>query len=118
MHELSLIQSLFDEIENIKKTNQLKKITDIYLSVGELSGVDMDFLRSTYDLYIADTKWKDLRLHLQWVPWVIRCIDCGREQQVANFNNQCSSCGSLSTTTLRGTEFILQKLEAETEVEV
>jgi len=117
MHELSLIQSLFDEIESIKKSNQLNKITDIYLSVGEMSGVDREFLRSTYELFIAETQWRDLRLHLQGVPWVICCDDCGLEQQVVNKHNRCSSCGSFSTTTLRGKEFILQKIEAETEAQ-
>ncbi len=116
MHELSLIENMLDQLEGMKKLHGLKEITDVHLSVGELSGVDARFLRSSFDLFVPSTAWSHLKMHLTTEPWVVRCRDCGLEQEIMELNNQCKQCGSQSTETLRGTEFLIQRIEGERHV--
>jgi hydrogenase nickel insertion protein HypA len=113
MHELSLIQSMFEELETISRENRLCKITDIHLNVGEISGVDIDFLKSTYELFVPETKWADIKLHLKFIPWVIQCNKCNLTQPVQNLNNRCQACGDTSTKTVQGQEFTIQRVEGE-----
>ena len=116
MHELSLIESMLDQLSKMKIKYQLAKITDVHVSVGEMSGVDLGYLKSTFDLYIPNTTWAGLQMHLSSIPWRIRCRRCMKEQVVHDLNNQCESCGSNETETLQGMEFLIQRIEGEPHV--
>lgn len=116
MHELSLIEDMLRQLESMKKLHELRSITDVYLTVGEMSGVDARFLQSSFELFVPTTSWADLKMHLTVEPWIVRCRDCGYEQEVVEFNNQCKKCGSQSTETIQGTEFLIQRIEGESHV--
>jgi hydrogenase nickel incorporation protein HypA/HybF len=116
MHELSLIENMLDQLDAMKRQHNLREITDVYLTVGELSGVDLRFLQSSFDLYAPSTAWAHLKMHLTQEPWRVRCRDCGLEQQVEEWNNQCGRCTSPNTETIQGTEFLIQRIEGEPNV--
>jgi hydrogenase nickel incorporation protein HypA/HybF len=116
MHELSLIENMLDQLELMKKRHSLKEITDVYVTVGELSGVDIRFLQSSFDMFVPATAWAHLKLHLTVIPWKVRCSECGLEQIVDECHNQCKQCESPNTVTVDGTEFIIQRIEGETYV--
>ena len=116
MHELSLVVDMLDQLSQMKKQHQLASISDVHVEVGEISGVDAGFLRSTFDLHIPGTLWADLRLHLNVIPWQVRCLDCGLEQVVRDWENQCQHCQSANTETIAGKEFIIKRIEGETHV--
>ncbi len=111
MHELSLLQSLLEQLDQLKVDHDLESINEVYLSVGEISGVDISFFQSTADLYLPSTPWARLILHFQELPWRIRCLDCYQEQVVIEQNNQCQQCHSQQTTTIQGREFLIQRVE-------
>lgn len=116
MHELSLIESLLDQLHYMKKEHGLEKITVVHLGVGEISGVDLSFFRSTYDLYIPQTEWSHLSVNLTLIPWRVRCRGCGWEQKVEDWNKVCGRCGSEDTETIEGQEFLIQRIEGESHV--
>lgn len=111
MHELSLLQSLLDQLQDIKEKNQIDSINDVYLSVGEISGVEISFFQSTADLYLPSTDWSHLRFHFFKIPWCVRCKNCLNEQEVKNQDMKCRNCLSDHTETIRGHEFIIQRIE-------
>jgi hydrogenase nickel insertion protein HypA len=116
MHELSLIENMLDQLSIMKRKHGLKEITDVHLSVGAIAGVDVGFLRSYFEMFVPSTPWRDLKMHLTEVPWVVRCKDCSLEQEVDEFNNQCKCCGSTDTETVQGKEFLILRVEGETNV--
>lgn len=116
MHELSLIENMLDQLSDLKRRHKLKEITDVYVTVGELAGVDIRFLQSSYDLFVPQTDWSNLKMHIESVPWQIRCRDCGLEQRVIEYNNKCERCESQNTETIAGKEFLIQRIEGESHV--
>lgn len=111
MHELSLIHSLLDQLDDLKKKHGLESITDVYLRVGTISGVDLSYLRSTFDLYIPNTNWSHLKLHLLEVSWRVRCLGCHAEREGGDVHVDCPHCHSHYWETIQGEEFVLQRVE-------
>lgn len=116
MHELSLIENMLDQLESMKKQYKLASITDVHVTVGEMSGVDVSFLQSSFDMYVPNTRWAHLKMHVSKVPWRVRCRSCLLEQTVDEWNNQCQQCGSTETETIQGMEFLIQRIEGEPHV--
>ncbi|MEY4615515.1 MAG: hydrogenase accessory protein HypA [Pseudomonadota bacterium] len=116
MHELSLLENMLDQLSDMKQKYNLSSITDVYVSVGEMAGVDISFLESAYNLFIPSSDWAHLKMHITSVPWRIRCMACGLEQKVDDWHIQCRSCGSNDTETIDGTDFLIQKIEGEPHV--
>lgn len=116
MHELSLVQGMMEQLTEMKKKYQLKEITDVHLTIGEISGVDSRFFQSAFDMFAPTTSWSKLKIHIQNEPWSIRCKDCSHEQNVSDWNNECGKCGSKDTETIKGSEFIIQRIEGDSNV--
>jgi len=100
MHELSIVASLFELLEEKAKEKKAKKIVSVKLKVGALSGVVPEFLETAFDIYKKDTIASESKLKIEEVPLKIRCQQCGTEN-------------SRELKTLSGTELLLEKIEME-----
>lgn len=49
MHEISLVQSLIENLENLRKEHMAQKITNITVIIGRLSGVVIDSFNFAFD---------------------------------------------------------------------
>lgn len=113
MHELSIVASLFEIMEEKAREKQAKKIVSVKLQVGKLSGVVPEFLITAFDVYKKDTIASKARLEIEEVPLTIQCNACGKTMTKDDFVFICIQCGSQDLKTLSGTELILQKMGLE-----
>lgn len=113
MHELSIIASLFEIMEEKAREKDAKKITLVKLQVGALSGVVPEFLLTAFDIYKKDTLAKDAALEIEEVPLRIQCQKCGKDMIKKDFVFMCTFCGSKDLKTRSGTELLLEKMELE-----
>jgi hydrogenase nickel incorporation protein HypA/HybF len=113
MHELSIIASLFEIMEEKARDKEAKKIVFVKLQVGKLSGVVPEFLITAFDVYKKDTIASEAQMEIQEVPLTIRCNACGKTMTRDDFVFICMQCGSQDLKTLAGTELILEKMELE-----
>ena len=113
MHELSIVASLFEILEEKAKENKAKKILSVKLKVGALSGVVPEFLETAFDIYKKDTIASESKLKIEKVPFKIRCQRCGTEIVKDDFVFICEKCDSRELETLSGTELLLEKIEME-----
>jgi hydrogenase nickel incorporation protein HypA/HybF len=113
MHELSIVASLFELLEEKAKEKKAKKIVTVTLKVGALSGVVPEFLETAFNLYKKDTIASDSTLKIKDVPLKIRCQQCGTEIVKDDFVFICEKCDSRELETLSGTELLLEKIEME-----
>jgi hydrogenase nickel incorporation protein HypA/HybF len=51
MHEYSIVQSLFDRIDEQAEAHGAQSVTRVRLRIGSLSGVEVELLESAYDLF-------------------------------------------------------------------
>lgn len=113
MHELSIVASLFEILEEKAREQQAKKVILVKLRVGKLAGVVPEFLQTAFDLYKKDTIAADSTLEIEAVPLKVRCRKCRAEVLQDDFVFVCSGCGSTELETLEGTELFLEKIDLE-----
>lgn len=113
MHELSIVANLFEILEEKAKENKAKKITQVKLRVGVLSGVVPEFLQTAFDIYKKDTIASQAVLDIEEVPLVIECQECRQTTVKEDFVFICDRCGSRELKTLEGTELLLETMELE-----
>ena len=113
MHELSIVASLFEILEEKAEEQKAKKIISVKLKVGALSGVVPEFLETAFDIYKKGTLADEAKLKIEDVPFKIQCQKCQAEIVKDDFIFICDTCGSTELKTLSGTELLLEKIEME-----
>ncbi len=113
MHELSIVASLFETLEEKAKDNKAKKIISVRLKVGALSGVVPEFLKTAFDIFKKNTIADEAELLIEKVPLKVKCQKCGAEIVKDDFVFICEKCASRELKTLAGTELLLEKIEME-----
>jgi len=113
MHELSIVTSLFEILEEKAKEKKSEKILSVKLKVGALSGVVPEFLETAFDVYKKDTIAAEAKLKIEKVPLRVQCQKCGAEIVKNDFIFICEKCDSRELKTLSGTELLLEKVEME-----
>jgi hydrogenase nickel incorporation protein HypA/HybF len=113
MHELSIVASLFEIMEEKAQEKGSKKIISVKLQVGRLSGVVPELLFTAFDVFKKDTIANEAELEIEEIPYTIRCKKCGKTMAKDDFVFTCLHCGSQNLITLTGKELVLEKMELE-----
>lgn len=117
MHELAICQALIDEVTAVANFNRAISVTDVYVSLGPLSGVEGELMQSAFPVAAAGTIANDAALHLQELPVRVACSECGAESEVSANRLVCTACGNWRTELLSGDELLLQRVAMQTEQE-
>jgi hydrogenase nickel incorporation protein HypA/HybF len=113
MHELAICQALIGEVAAVARSRRAMYVSDIYVSIGPLSGVEQPLMRSAFPLAAAGTVANDAALHLTEVPIRVRCTSCGLESDASVNRLVCRHCGDWRTTVLSGDELLLERVVLE-----
>lgn len=114
MHELSLIASVFDILEEQARQHGAARITRVVLKAGVMSGAVPDLLESAFESYKKGTLAEGARLEIVVVPVKLRCPDCGGEAVREETDFSCVGCGSRRVEIVEGRELVVEKVELET----
>jgi hydrogenase nickel incorporation protein HypA/HybF len=115
MHELSLVASVFDVLEEKAREHGATRVTKVVLKVGVLSGVVPDLLESAFDISKKGTLADGARLTIETVPVKLRCPDCGGATVREDADFSCAGCGSRRVEILEGRELVVERIELETD---
>ena len=110
MHELAICQALIGEVQAIARSSHASSVTDVYVSVGPLSGVEGPLMRNAFPFAAAGTVASQAELHLQQTPVRVRCDECGAETEVAVNQLICGRCSNWRTQLVSGDELMLQRV--------
>ena len=113
MHELSICQSLLDQVESIALERNAQYVTLIVVGIGPLSGVESQLLKNAYAFASAGTVAEDAELIIENLPVRVKCNQCGCESDVLPNKLVCKQCGDWRTTLLSGDELMLMSVELE-----
>jgi hydrogenase nickel incorporation protein HypA/HybF len=114
VHELSLIASVFDVLEEKAREHGAARVTRVVLKVGVMAGVVPDLLESAFDIYKKETLAAGARLEVVVVPVRTRCPACGGEAAREDADFSCAACGSRRIEIVEGRELIVERIELET----
>ena len=113
MHELAICQALIGQVTDVAREQHASSVSDIYVSVGPLSGVEGPLLQNAFPIAAAGTIATAAKLHLQTMPIRVFCEECEEESEAAMNRLVCESCGDWRTRLVSGDELLLQRVVLE-----
>ncbi len=114
MHELSLVASVFEVLEEKAREHGAVRITRVVLKVGVMAGAVPDLLESAFEIYKKGTLAEGARLEIVIVPVKLRCPDCGGEAVREDTDFSCAACGSRRVEIVEGRDLVVETIELET----
>ncbi len=113
MHELSLVASVFEVLEDEARKHSASRVTRVVLRIGVMSGVVPDLLRSAFESYKEGTLAAPAELEIVPVPVKLRCPDCGGEAVREDTDFSCAACGSRRVEIVEGRDLVVGTIDLE-----
>lgn len=113
MHELSIALGIVDIAEKEVKKAQAKKVDEIELLIGALSGVELDALEFVWPSAVQDTVLAEAKKKIQYNEAKARCLECETIFPVENAYDACPKCGSYFKDVFQGKELKVKRLILE-----
>ena len=112
MHELGIAQSVLEAVQ-AEAAKRNSKPVKVGLRIGELSAIDPDALRFSFEALTVETDVQSLELEIEFCPRRHRCLDCGTEFEIKNFVFNCPECRANRSECISGEELQLAYIELE-----
>jgi hydrogenase nickel incorporation protein HypA/HybF len=113
MHELAVTESILEIAVRHAKDHNARRITDLYLVLGQWSSILDDSVQFYWDLISEGTTAKGATLHFRRVPVSLACEDCGTEYEPGSEEFTCPNCGGSHVRVVTGEEFQLEAIDIE-----
>ncbi len=115
MHEISLVQGLFEQLKELAATNNATKIISVTMEIGPLCGVVVDSFQFGFDILSADDELvRGAKLIIQVSPVSYNCTNCSHVEVTAGRKpDGCPACGELLLIPDGGNDLLLRQVELE-----
>jgi hydrogenase nickel incorporation protein HypA/HybF len=113
MHELAVTQSILEIAVRHAEGQNAKRITDLFIVMGEWSSTVDDSIQFYWDMISDGSIAMGAKLHFKRIPVEIICISCGTTYKPNSRELLCPSCGSTRIKVKTGEEFYLEAIEVE-----
>ena len=112
MHELSVTESILEIALRHAQETKAKRITDLYLVIGQLSSIVDDSVQFYWDIISQDTPAQGAKLHFKRIPARLTCLECGHEYSPGD-DLACPACHSSHVRVMAGDEFRLDAMDVD-----
>lgn len=113
MHEMGITQGILASAFEAAEGAGADRITEIRISVGELTEV-VDFaLQFAFEALTPGTMAEGATLIVNNIGARSHCNECGVDYDHDRFQMVCVECGSLNVALLQGRELRIDSIEAE-----
>ena len=114
MHEMSIVQTLLEQVESdVRNSGHTGRISTLHLVIGRLSGVHVDAIRFAFELLAPESMASGAELVIDQPRAILCCSACGWQQEIDELQASCPACGSADVTIRGGQELVLQSIELE-----
>ena len=113
MHEMGIAYSVLAAVRTEAKRRPGQTPCKVGVRIGELAALDPEALRFCFEAITRDTELQSLELEIEICPFRFRCLACGHEFVVQNYDSQCPQCADMKTECIGGQELDLAYLEVE-----
>lgn len=111
MHEYSIVQAMFDQIEQTMRAKGAFAVRGVRVRIGEVAGIDVSLLQTAYDTFRPGTMCADAPLEIEQVPVRWSC-PAGHGDIEPGTPLACPRCAQPARL-ISGDEIILERLELE-----
>ena len=111
MHEFSFAYDIFKVAEATALKYNAKKISEVFLEIGELTLIVPELLRRSFEMATKGSIAEGANLNIKIVPGKVKCRECNEISEVSLSNEaqltglqlfKCSHCGSNNTEIVEG----------------
>lgn len=113
MHEMSLCESIVTVLETESASQGFTQVTGVWLEIGELSSVEVESLRFSFEVVKRNTLAADAQLHIINIPGSAWCMKCSSTVEVKQRFDECPLCGSYQLQVTGGDEMKIKELEVQ-----
>lgn len=113
MHELAITEGIMNAAVPAAESAGAKKILEIRLKIGELSGVLPEYIQYYFNIISKGTVAEGAKLVSQTIPVQIKCPDCGFKGPINRKKIRCPDCGGTHFKITAGREYFVDSLEVE-----
>jgi hydrogenase nickel incorporation protein HypA/HybF len=113
MHELAITQSILEIAVRHAEAQKAKRITDLFIVMGQWSSTVDDSVQFYWDMISESTIAQGAKLHFKRIPAEIICLDCAHVYQPNSRELLCPKCASTRIKVKSGEEFYLEAIEVE-----
>jgi hydrogenase nickel incorporation protein HypA/HybF len=114
MHELSVTENLLEIALRHAEVAKARRVTDLYLRIGQLSSFVDDSIQFYWDIISKGTICEGAVLHFERIPAELQCLDCGALYNLDSEMLPCPQCGSSRVKVLRGDELKVDSIAVDT----
>jgi len=111
MHEYSIVQAMFDQIEGQARERHAIAVKRVVVRIGASAGVDVPLLKTAFDTFKVRTICETAPLDVDEVPALWACPS-GHGDIVPGRPLTCETCGRPARM-IAGDEIVLERLELE-----
>ncbi len=113
MHELGLMTGVMGVVTQAAEEAGAVRVTDISLSVGEMTEAIEDALVFAFEALSEGTICEGAALHVNMGKPASRCLECGAEYEHDRFHMTCPTCESPFTELIAGKEMKIDSIEVD-----
>ncbi len=116
MHELSLVQSMVEQVTALADQHGATCVHTISIDVGPLGNVVAELLLSAFEAFRdVEPRLRETRLSIRTIPLSLQCQACEARWEVPEPAALCPRCGGTRVTVLAGDAIMLRDVELELE---
>jgi hydrogenase nickel incorporation protein HypA/HybF len=113
MHEFSIAVNIVDiAIEHAEKANA-RRVNEVELEIGELSGVIYEAMETAMDFAIKGTLLDGAEVKIIHIAGRGLCSGCGKEFEIENLFDPCPWCGAFNPEVLAGKELRIKSINVD-----
>jgi hydrogenase nickel incorporation protein HypA/HybF len=113
MHEMSLAEGILQIVEDTAAKQGFRRVTEVRLEIGALSGVEVEALNFCLDVVFKDSVAEGARLVLERLPGQGWCLTCSQAVEISALYDACPNCGGYQVQATGGTEMRVKDLLVE-----
>ncbi|TLX75732.1 hydrogenase maturation nickel metallochaperone HypA [Labilibacter sediminis] len=112
MHEIAIVNHLFEIINEVSKKENLSKISQVNFLLGEMQQIVPEIFRFAFESAAENTIAQNAILNIEIVSIKGQCNSCNKICDVKKVF-YCSFCGSKDLNIINGNELIIKSIEGE-----
>ncbi len=113
MHELSIAMSMIEIAVSHAQDANAKKINQIEIEIGELSGVVASALEFSFEAACRDTLAEGAELDLTIIPAKAECEDCKKQFSAESLFTACPQCQGMKINVVSGQELKIKSISVD-----
>lgn len=113
MHEFSIAVNIVDiAVDHAEKANA-RRVNEVELEIGELSGVVYEAMETAMEAAIKDTLLEGAEVKIIQIAGRGKCCQCGVEFGLTNLFDPCPECGAFNPEVLAGKELRIKSINVD-----